>query len=56
MGVPMVQPEQVADAVVVAATAGPELSGTCWVVHPDETVAHEFADVPGPHKIVMQSR
>lgn len=56
MGVPLVRPEQVADAVVVAATAGPELSGTCWAVHPHETVAHQFSDAPGPHKIVMQVR
>jgi NAD(P)-dependent dehydrogenase (short-subunit alcohol dehydrogenase family) len=55
MGITMVKPEQVADAVVAAATAGPELSGTCWVVQPTETFAHEFNDVPGPHKILVQA-
>jgi NAD(P)-dependent dehydrogenase (short-subunit alcohol dehydrogenase family) len=48
-GITLVTPEQIADAVVNAATSGPELSGTCWVVHPWETVAHEFTDIPGPH-------
>jgi NAD(P)-dependent dehydrogenase (short-subunit alcohol dehydrogenase family) len=55
MGIPLADPEQVADAVVSAATAGPEVSGTCWVVQPDETFAHEFKDVPGPHKRLAQS-
>lgn len=55
MGIPMVEPDQVADAIVAAATAGPEASGTCWVVQPDETFVHEFSDVPGPHKRLAQS-
>jgi NAD(P)-dependent dehydrogenase (short-subunit alcohol dehydrogenase family) len=54
MGITMVTPEQVADVVVAAATAGPELSGTCWVVNATGTFAHEFNDVPGPHKLLMQ--
>jgi NAD(P)-dependent dehydrogenase (short-subunit alcohol dehydrogenase family) len=49
MGITLVTPEQIADAVVAAATSGPEHSGTCWVVHPWETVPHGFTDVPGPH-------
>jgi NAD(P)-dependent dehydrogenase (short-subunit alcohol dehydrogenase family) len=56
MGIPLADPGQVADAVVRAATSGPELSGTCWAVHPDGTVAHEFADAPGPHKAIMENR
>jgi NAD(P)-dependent dehydrogenase (short-subunit alcohol dehydrogenase family) len=56
LGVTLARPEQVADAVVRAATAGPELTGTCWAVHPDGTVALEFPDYPGPHQIVMQVR
>jgi NAD(P)-dependent dehydrogenase (short-subunit alcohol dehydrogenase family) len=56
MGLTLVTPEQVADAVVVAATAGPELSGTCWVVQSDAMAPHYFHDVPGPHKVVMQAR
>jgi NAD(P)-dependent dehydrogenase (short-subunit alcohol dehydrogenase family) len=56
MGIPMAKPDQVADAVVAAATAGPELSGTCWVVHPHETVIHEFNDPHGPHERLAQLR
>jgi NAD(P)-dependent dehydrogenase (short-subunit alcohol dehydrogenase family) len=55
MGIPLAAPDQVADAVVAAATAGLETSGTCWVVQPDGTYAHEFKDVPGPHKRLAQS-
>jgi NAD(P)-dependent dehydrogenase (short-subunit alcohol dehydrogenase family) len=55
MGIPMAAPDQVADAVVAAAIAGPEASGTCWVVQPDKTYAHQFNDVPGPHKRLAQS-
>ena len=35
--------------MVAAATAGPELTGTCWVVHPWGVDQHEFTTVPGPH-------
>ena len=56
MGLPMIEPAQVADAVVAAATAGPEMSGTCWVVQPDETVAHDFVRVEGPHEALLQMR
>jgi NAD(P)-dependent dehydrogenase (short-subunit alcohol dehydrogenase family) len=54
MGIPMVDPDRVAAAVVTAATAGEETSGSCWVVQPDATYAHEFNDVPGPHKRLAQ--
>jgi NAD(P)-dependent dehydrogenase (short-subunit alcohol dehydrogenase family) len=49
LGITLVTPEQIADAVVTAATAGPELTGTCWVVHPWGVDQHEFTTVPGPH-------
>jgi NAD(P)-dependent dehydrogenase (short-subunit alcohol dehydrogenase family) len=55
MGIPLAKPDQVADAVVAAASAGPEASGSCWVVQPDETFAHRFNDVPGPHKRLARS-
>jgi NAD(P)-dependent dehydrogenase (short-subunit alcohol dehydrogenase family) len=55
-GLTMIEPEQVADAVVVAANAAPQLSGTCWVVQPAGTAAHEFNDVAGPHKALTQLR
>jgi NAD(P)-dependent dehydrogenase (short-subunit alcohol dehydrogenase family) len=45
MGITMMDPTQVADAVLAAATADLALSGTCWVVNPGETTAHRFADV-----------
>ena len=54
MGGTMVRPTQVADAVVAAATASLDLSGTCWVVNPDETTAHRFNDVPGAHSVLMR--
>jgi NAD(P)-dependent dehydrogenase (short-subunit alcohol dehydrogenase family) len=53
-GLQMLQPDQVADAVVAAATAGPERSGTCWIVNPDETFAFDFPGVRGPHEALMQ--
>ena len=34
---------------MTAATADPELTGTCWVVHPWGVDQHEFTTVPGPH-------
>jgi NAD(P)-dependent dehydrogenase (short-subunit alcohol dehydrogenase family) len=56
MGLPILTPEQVADAVVAAATADIALSGTCWVVHPGGTVAHEFNPVHGPHDGLLRIR
>jgi NAD(P)-dependent dehydrogenase (short-subunit alcohol dehydrogenase family) len=55
MGIPLADPDQVADAVVAAATAPAEASGTCWVVQPDQTFAHAFNDVPGPHRLLAPS-
>ena len=44
---PLLAPEQIADAVVLAATD--EGTGSCWVCQPGrEPLAYEFRDVPGP--------
>ena len=44
---PLMAPEQIADAVVAAATA--TSTGTCWVCQPGrEPLPYEFRDVPGP--------
>jgi NAD(P)-dependent dehydrogenase (short-subunit alcohol dehydrogenase family) len=44
---PLMAPEQIADAVVTAATASS--SGTCWVCQPGrDPIAYEFREVPGP--------
>jgi NAD(P)-dependent dehydrogenase (short-subunit alcohol dehydrogenase family) len=56
-GIPLVQPEQIADTVVRAATSPLELAGACWVCHPDQpAVAFEFNDVPGPHTVLNVRR
>jgi len=48
-GFPLMAPEQIAEAVVTAATAPPEATGTCWVCQPGrEPIAYGFRDVPGP--------
>jgi NAD(P)-dependent dehydrogenase (short-subunit alcohol dehydrogenase family) len=53
-GVALVKPEDIADAVVVAATSPIEMTGTCWVVNPGESpFAFGFNDVPGPHKVLI---
>jgi NAD(P)-dependent dehydrogenase (short-subunit alcohol dehydrogenase family) len=44
---PLMAPEQIADAVVTAATASS--TGTCWVCQPGrDPIAYEFREVPGP--------
>jgi NAD(P)-dependent dehydrogenase (short-subunit alcohol dehydrogenase family) len=46
-GIPLMQPEQVAEAVLVAARSGD--SGHAWVVQPGrEPLRYEFRGVPGP--------
>jgi NAD(P)-dependent dehydrogenase (short-subunit alcohol dehydrogenase family) len=46
-GIPLMQPEQVAEAVLVAARSGE--TGEVWVVQPGrEPVRYEFRGVPGP--------
>jgi NAD(P)-dependent dehydrogenase (short-subunit alcohol dehydrogenase family) len=46
-GIPLMQPEQVAEAVLVAARSGE--TGEVWVVQPGrEPLRYEFRGVPGP--------
>jgi len=46
-GIPLMQPDQVADAVLVAAHS--EETGQAWVVQPGrEPLTYEFRGVPGP--------
>jgi NAD(P)-dependent dehydrogenase (short-subunit alcohol dehydrogenase family) len=48
-GVPVMEADAVADAVLYAAKSPIEASGSCWVVqHGKWPWAMEFADVPGP--------
>jgi len=49
IGVPVMEPEAIADAVVVAATSPIEATGSCWVAQYGKAPwAMEFADVHGP--------
>ncbi|ORB30818.1 SDR family NAD(P)-dependent oxidoreductase [Mycolicibacterium parafortuitum] len=49
IGVPVMEPQAVADAVMAALAAPPESTGTCWVAqHGKPAWAMEFAPVPGP--------
>jgi NAD(P)-dependent dehydrogenase (short-subunit alcohol dehydrogenase family) len=51
-GFPLMVPEQIAEAVVAAATAPPEATGTCWVCQPGrEPTPYGFRDVPGPRTV-----
>lgn len=46
IGVPVMEPEHVADAVLAAIAAGPQASGSCWVSqHGKSAWAMEFAEV-----------
>lgn len=48
-GVPVMEPEAIADAVLTAVTAPLEETGTTWIVqHGKPPWAMQFADVPGP--------
>ncbi|MDH6242723.1 SDR family NAD(P)-dependent oxidoreductase [Mycobacterium sp. OTB74] len=48
-GVPVMESDAVADAVLVAATAPPDATGSTWVVqHGKPPWAVQFPDVPGP--------
>jgi NAD(P)-dependent dehydrogenase (short-subunit alcohol dehydrogenase family) len=49
IGVPVMEPDAIADAVVVAATSPIEATGSCWVVQYGKPAwVMEFADVHGP--------
>lgn len=49
IGVPVMEPDAIADAVLTAATAPIEVTGSCWIVqHGKAAWPMEFPDVPGP--------
>ncbi|HET9731706.1 MAG TPA: SDR family NAD(P)-dependent oxidoreductase [Acidimicrobiales bacterium] len=49
-GMPLIDPDDVAEAVVAAITSPLESAGTCWIVNPDQSPATwDFPEVPGPH-------
>lgn len=49
IGVPVMEPDAVCDAVLTAATSPIEASGSCWVVqHGKPAWPMDFPDVPGP--------
>jgi NAD(P)-dependent dehydrogenase (short-subunit alcohol dehydrogenase family) len=57
IGVPVQPPENVAEAVVVAATAPLSMAGTCWIVQADTPpYPFEFAVFDGPDKILNVHR
>jgi NAD(P)-dependent dehydrogenase (short-subunit alcohol dehydrogenase family) len=48
-GFPLMEPAQIAEAVVTAARAPAEASGTCWVCQPGRPpTPYEFRRIPGP--------
>jgi len=52
---PLMAPEQIAEAVVAAATSS--TTGTCWVCQPGrEPLPYEFRDVPGPRTAGAEGR
>lgn len=56
-GFPLMAPEQIADAVAVAARAPNEATGTCWVCQPGrEPTPYRFRDVPGPRAAGVEGR
>lgn len=49
IGVPVMEPDAIADAALTAATAPIEATGSCWIVqHGKAAWPMEFPDVPGP--------
>jgi NAD(P)-dependent dehydrogenase (short-subunit alcohol dehydrogenase family) len=56
-GIALVPPEDIASAVVTAATSPIDMTGSCWVVNPGEPpFLFDFNDVPGPHKVLYEPR
>jgi len=52
-GMPFVEPERVADAVVAAITSPLDETGTCWIGNPDRPPQPwTFPHVPGPHSMI----
>ncbi|MEO3760152.1 SDR family NAD(P)-dependent oxidoreductase [Mycobacterium sp. B14F4] len=57
IGVPVMEPDSIADAIVAAATSPIETTGSCWVVqHGKPAWTMEFADVPGPDSLLNVAR
>jgi hypothetical protein len=55
-GVAMQPPEEVADAVVMAATAPLEAAGSCWICNPGEApLAFEFNHVEGARQRLQRA-
>ncbi len=53
IGVPVMEPDAIADAVLVAARSPIEATGSCWVVqHGKAAWVMEFADVPGADNLL----
>ena len=53
MGIPVQSPENVAEAVVFAATSPIDTAGTCWIVQADTPpFAFEFAEFTGPDSLL----
>ena len=56
-GIPVATPEEIAEAVVLAATSPIATAGACWVCHPAQPpFAFEFNSAPGPHRAVNVHR
>lgn len=56
-GIAVATPEEIADAVIVAAKSPLEAAGTSWVCHPGKPpFAFEFNSAPGPHRAVNVHR
>jgi NAD(P)-dependent dehydrogenase (short-subunit alcohol dehydrogenase family) len=56
-GFPLMGPEQIAEAVVTAARAPADATGTCWVCQPGrEPTPYDFRDVPGPRTAGAEGR
>ncbi len=53
IGVPVMEPDTIADAVLLAARLPIEATGSCWVAqHGKAAWAMEFADVPGTDNLL----
>ncbi len=56
-GMPLVEPERIADAVVGAISSPLDVTGTCWVGNPDQPpLPWTFTAVPGPHCAINKPR
>ncbi len=56
-GMPLVEPERIADAVFAAISSPLEATGTCWVGNPGEPpLPWTFTPVPGPHAAINKPR